>query len=139
VEWAVHQPANLRVALLDRARGTTIGAVTLTIDFLRPQVEAEPLTHHAREEAADRATRWQQHSGLSHRPRRRGTVQIPPFAPSPSLSTMARVVIDPAVPDRETLDNEIARLSCLDGVRAKTTPSPSPPSAVSDFGVPAAG
>ena len=27
---------------------------------------------------------------------------------------MARVVIDPAVPDRETLDNEIARLRGLD-------------------------
>jgi hypothetical protein len=28
---------------------------------------------------------------------------------------MARVVINPAVPDRETLDNEIARLRGFDG------------------------
>jgi len=30
------------------------------------------------------------------------------------LSAMPRVVIDPAVPDRESLDNEIARLRGLD-------------------------
>src|SRR5207244_9317346 len=40
--------------------------------------------------------------------------RFPPFASSRSLSAMPRVVIDPAVPDRESLDNEIARLRGLD-------------------------
>ena len=40
--------------------------------------------------------------------------EFPPLASSRSLSAMARVVIDPAVPDRASLDNEIARLRGLD-------------------------
>ena len=40
--------------------------------------------------------------------------RFPPIAPSRSLSAMAHVVIDPAVPDGEALDNEIARLRGLD-------------------------
>jgi hypothetical protein len=45
-----------------------------------------------------------------HRPQERCRLQFPPFAPARCLSAMARVVIEPAVPAREALDNEIARL-----------------------------
>ena len=42
-----------------------------------------------------------------------------PLAASRSLSAMARVRLDPAVPDRASLDNEIARLRGLDVARAR--------------------
>jgi hypothetical protein len=61
---------------------------------------------------------------------------------------MPRVVIDPAVPDRELLDNEIARLRGLDieELRARwhtvfsaaSTASPDPPPAIPYFGLSAA-
>src|SRR5262249_57293903 len=38
----------------------------------------------------------------------------PPLAPSRCLSAMPRVVIDPAMPDGEVLDKEIARLRGLE-------------------------
>src|SRR5207248_10292641 len=48
-------------------------------------------------------------------------LRFPPIASSRSLSDKPRVVIDPAAPDRELLDNEIARLRGLDvgGLRAR--------------------
>ena len=45
---------------------------------------------------------------------RRCTFSLPPIASPRSLSAMPRVVIEPAVPDRETLDSEIAHLRGLD-------------------------
>ena len=65
------------------------------------------------------------------------------------LSAMPRVKIGPALPDRKTLDVEIARLRDLDvgGLRSRwhtvfgrrAAPSPAPPSAVPHSGLSAAG
>ena len=78
-----------------------------------------------------------------------GKVRSAPVQAPVALSVMPRVKIGPALPDRKTLDVEIARLRDLDvgalrsplayRVRAASAPSPAPPSAVSCSGLPASG
>ncbi len=51
---------------------------------------------------------------IYHRRYRWCAFGLPSIASSRSLNAMPRVVIDPALPDRELLDNEIARLRGLD-------------------------
>src|SRR5262245_42098408 len=52
--------------------------------------------------------------GSMHRPPPHCPFGVPALTSPRSLSVMARVVIDPAVPDQGSLDNEIARLRGLD-------------------------